>query len=212
MILAVRDLATGYTIAWAPLRTGTAIEVTRIMDALFKQEGPPLVLKTDNGPCFTGLPFQDLLERTRVCHLRSPRAWPQYNGACEAGIGVLRALTATCIASRSGAKNWSLDDLETARCRANGMVKRRGDRVSSADHEWDLRNALTSQIRDQFASMLLRSIGTNPHSMTRQSTKKAAMAFRKAVRETLMKLRYLEIRSDWVRARSTGPRSGATYR
>lgn len=132
MVLAVRDLASGYTIAWAPLPSGSADEVVRVVGQLFMRYGPPLVFKSDNGSCFVAGKCQALLALHGVAHLRSPRAWPQYNGACEAGIGLLRALTESIAASGGRTDRWTHEDLELARERANSVPRFRGTQLIAA--------------------------------------------------------------------------------
>ena len=51
-LLAVRDLASHRQLAWHPVQTVTAEETLPILLDLFRQYGPPLVLKNDNGSAF----------------------------------------------------------------------------------------------------------------------------------------------------------------
>ena len=148
-----------------------------------------------------------LLARTGVVHLRSPRAWPQYNGACEAGIGVLRALTDTAAATRGEPEVWRLEDLDEAGARANDMLRRWGPNAAPARDLWRKKRHVTLRARRQFRIVLERQL-----ALLKKDDPHAHRLRRKAVQQALIELGYLHIHSGWVRARSTGPRSGPTYR
>jgi hypothetical protein len=210
-MLAVRDLASRYTIAWIPLPHGTAKEVTLALGRLFRRHHSPLILKSDNGGCFVGGPCRMLLARAGVVHLRSPRAWPQYNGACEAGIGVLRALTDTAAATRGEPDVWTLEDLDEARARANDLLRRCGARPATARQLWKSRKAVKVKARRRFREVLERYL-TRLKKEDPQAYRHRARIRRKAIQQALVDQDFLDIRSGWVRARSTGPRSGPSYR
>ena len=92
-LLAVRDLASGMQLLWLPVADETARTAIAGLEALFRQHGAPLVLKSDNGSAFIAGAFAKFLVRWRVWHLRSPPECPEYNGACEAGIGSMKTRT-----------------------------------------------------------------------------------------------------------------------
>jgi hypothetical protein len=207
----IRDLASRYTIAWIPLPRGTARHVALALRRLFLRHHPPLVLKSDNGGCFVGGPSRSLLARSGVVHLRSPRAWPQYNGACEAGIGLLRALTDTAAATRGEPDAWALEDFHEARERANDLVRRHGIQRDTSRQVWRVRGRVGVKARRRLRALLelhllrLRKEGPNAH-------RHRARLRRKAIQEALIEMGYLQIQSGWVRMRSTGPRGGPSYR
>ena len=66
-VLAVRDLASGFQLQSLPVETKGASEVVQALESLFKQHGPPLVLKSDWG--FAAHEITDCLQRYRVLHL-----------------------------------------------------------------------------------------------------------------------------------------------
>jgi transposase InsO family protein len=210
-ILAVRDLASRYTLAWIPLPRGSARHVAVAMARLFRRTGAPLVLKSDNGSCFTAPAFRMLLARQGVVHLRSPRAWPQYNGACEAGIGVLKALADTAAATRGEPDHWTTDDLEEARSRANDLSRRIGDRLVPAREEWSSRRRLRRPERAE----LRRAIERQTAELKKADPKlrrHPARLRRKAIQGALVDLGLLSVIGRWVRARSTGRGIGPSYR
>jgi hypothetical protein len=51
-LVAVRDLASGYQLAWQPVSQLTAAAAVLVLAGLFARHGAPLVLKCDNGPAF----------------------------------------------------------------------------------------------------------------------------------------------------------------
>lgn len=210
-VLAVRDLASRYTVAWVELPRGSAKEVARQMATLFRRIGAPLVLKSDNGSCFLAPVFRLLLARFGVVHLRSPRAWPQYNGACEAGIGVLKALTDTAAAGRGDPDQWTSDDLEEARGRSNDLARKIGPKLISARNEWTTRRRdratdrriLQALVANRFVE-LLKSGPTHPTHRAR--------LLRKAIQCALIRMDLLKVTSHWIRVRSTGRGSTPSYR
>jgi hypothetical protein len=210
-IFAVRDLASRYTVAWTPLPRGSAKDVAAATARLFRRVGPPLVLKSDNGSCFVAPEFRMLLARFAIVHLRSPRAWPQYNGACEAGIGVLKALADTAAATRGDPDHWTTDDLEEARSRANDLSRRIGDRLVPAREEWSSRRRLRKPERAE----LRRAIERQSEELKKVDPKlrrHPARLRRKAIQGALVELGLLSVTSRWVRARSTGRGIGPSYR
>jgi transposase InsO family protein len=211
MVLAVRDLASRYTIAWLALPRGSAREVSRMMATLFRRIGVPIVLKSDNGSCFVAPAFRLLLARFGVVHLRSPRAWPQYNGACEAGIGVLKALTDTAAAGRGDPDQWTSDDLEEACGRANDLARKIGAKLITAREEWMTRRRgrathrriLRDLVADHFAELLKAVPNKSKHR---------ARIRRKAIQQALIQMDLLKVTSHWIRVRSTGRGSTLSYR
>ena len=51
-LLTIGDLASGYTLAWLPVREATAETVQGVLHNLFRIFGAPLVFKSDNGSHF----------------------------------------------------------------------------------------------------------------------------------------------------------------
>ena len=59
---------------------------------IFTEFGPPFVLKSDNGPCYTSREFHDFLEFYKVHHITSSPHHPQSNGFAETVVGISRKL------------------------------------------------------------------------------------------------------------------------
>lgn len=199
VVLAVRDLASGHMVAWAPLERGSGKAVADELARLFRRHGAPLVLKSDNGSCFVSAHVRMLLARSGVVHLRSPRAWPQYNGACEGGIGLMRALTDVAAAGYGAADCWTLEALIEARERANRMPRYRGRRLVAPQLEWAKRSRVTASQRRRFSVELRRH---QAEHLVQGPGATAPRRRRRVIQAALVNLGYLSIESGWFRART----------
>jgi hypothetical protein len=135
-VLAVRDLASGKALLWLPVREKCAVLVRDALRALFVELGVPLVLKHDNDKAFLAREVTDLLAARAVVALRSPCYYPEYNGACEAGIGTLKTYAHHEAARHDRPGEWTCDDVEAARRRANELCRPRGHAGPSPDELW----------------------------------------------------------------------------
>jgi transposase InsO family protein len=151
-LLAVRDLASGMQLAWLPVVDESARTAADTLLTLFRQHGPPLVLKSDNGSALISDQTQQLLADWQVWHLRSPPDLPEYNGACEAGIGSMKTRThhQACQGGRPGI--WTCDDAEAARALANETARPWGHRGPTPAQAWARRRALSRTERAAFAT------------------------------------------------------------
>jgi transposase InsO family protein len=155
-LLAVRDLATGMQLAWLPVSDATAQTAIGALTALFREHGPPLVLKSDNGSAFVAEETQSLLAAWQVWQLFSPPDCPKYNGACEAGIGSVRTRTHHRAVRRGRPEEWTCDDAEAARLEANQTARPWGRRGPTPDEVWQQRELISSDQRMAFASSVRR--------------------------------------------------------
>ena len=146
-LLAVRDLASGYVLAWLPLPEMTAETLLPILRQLFARHGAPLVLKLDNGAAFRADQTLRFLEHTGVIPLYSPPHWPRYNGAIEAGIGSLKSRTDLHAARQGRSAFWTSDDLAGAVQEANTLARYRGRTPAQA---WAARTAISPNERACF--------------------------------------------------------------
>lgn len=135
-ILSVRDLASGKALLWLPVREKSAAAVRDALRALFVEVGAPLVLKHDNDGAFCAGGVPELLAAHGVVTLRSPCYYPEYNGACEAGIGTLKTYAHHEAARHDRPGEWTCDDVETARLRANELARPRGHAGPTPDELW----------------------------------------------------------------------------
>lgn len=151
-ILCVRDLASGYTLAADPVMTDDAMAAIATLTVLFRVHDAPLVIKMDNGPAFISAVFQAFLARHHVTILYSPRYTPTFNGAVEAGNGVIKS-HAEYLATLSGSPGlWSSNHVEGARLWANSHCPK--NRTCSAKMDWDHRSSIHDDERTAFANLL----------------------------------------------------------
>jgi transposase InsO family protein len=124
-LLAVRDLASGYQLAWLPVAQPTKEAAQSALAHLFAVHGMPLALKLDNGSAFRADALKDFLEEKNVIGLYSPPHCPSYNGAIEAAIGSLKTRTEEHAARAGHPAIWSSIDLAAALQQANQQHPRR---------------------------------------------------------------------------------------
>ena len=146
-LLAVRDLASGYILAWLPLPDMTATVLLPVLRQLFARYGPPLVLKSDNGPAFRAAQTKSFLDQAGVIPLYSPPQWPVYNGAIEAGIGSLKTRTDLHAAHHGHSATWTSDDLAVAVHEANTQARYHGRKPADA---WNARTPIRASERAGF--------------------------------------------------------------
>jgi transposase InsO family protein len=154
-LLAVRDLASGYVLAWLPVTAATAALTRAVLAQLFAQYGPPLVLKLDNGSAFRDAGLQRFLDEAGVFLLYSPPHCPAYNGSIEATIGSLKTRTQRQAVSHGHGGLWTAADVAAARQQANLAQPRRlhGDTPAAV---WATRRPLTDFERVRFLLTLER--------------------------------------------------------
>lgn len=93
-IIPVQDLASRYR--FRPLITSQldGVQIAAHLERLFRQHGPPLFLKRDNGSPFNHRQVDELMARFGVLPLNNPPHFPRYNGAMEKGIRDFKAALA----------------------------------------------------------------------------------------------------------------------
>jgi transposase InsO family protein len=153
-LLAVRDLASGKQLAWLPVHQPDATTACNLLEALFREHGPPLILKADNGGPFHAEEMQGLLDRECVTSLFSPPRTPRYNGACEAGIGSMKIRTHHASARHDRPGQWTCDDCEEARLQANELARTWGADGPTPDQAWEQRQRITAEQRAAFKTSL----------------------------------------------------------
>jgi transposase InsO family protein len=155
-LLAVRDLAGGAQLLWLPVADESARTARDALEALFRQHGPPLVLKSDNGSAFVAGEVGALLTAWGVEPLFSPPRTPRYNGSCEAGIGSMKARTHHRAASAGRPGEWTCDDAEAARLEANQTARPWGSRGPTPEETWAGRRPVSAGERAAFGEAVGR--------------------------------------------------------
>jgi transposase InsO family protein len=192
-LFSVRDLASGMQLAWLPVPDETAETTVDALVALFEADGPPLVLKSDNGPAFKSGLVARLLADRGVVPLRSPPVTPEYNGSCEAGIGAMKVRTHYQAARHGRSGHWTCEETEAARCQANEYHY--PDRPAHVTpHElWQSRAEIDYTEREQFHLAVERALheqhNKRPCDPEEQPTAaQQAAEHRRAVRQALVEL------------------------
>ena len=147
-VLAVRDLASGNSLAAMPAPEEDGESYAATLEALFIEHGAPLALKSDKRSCNSEV--DALLERYNVLHLVSPSYTPEYNGAIEAGIGALKTEAHWESARRGHVGQWTSDDLEAARRKHNELHRPWGPDQPTPDMVWSSRVPLDDEDRCDF--------------------------------------------------------------
>jgi transposase InsO family protein len=195
-ILSVRDLASGRQLAWLPVPEATAEHAAAMLESLFCEHGPPLVLKSDNGSPFIAERTQDLLAARGVTPLFSPPYTPRYNGACEAGIGGLKTRTHHLAARYGRPGRWTTEDVEAARRLADEEQYPRRLSGRTAEEVWQERSPLTAEERRRFRDVVelrrqeIRNQRGIPLHEVLDRARQASLD-RRAVRRSLVALGYL---------------------
>jgi transposase InsO family protein len=149
-ILAVRDLASRMQLGWMPVASEGAQETCLALESLFRQHGPPLVLKSDNGSAFIDDDTHQLLDRWDVFPLFSPPRTPQYNGSCEAGNGAMKTRTQHQAILAAEPEQWTAAALQTAQEIANYLHRPWGHRGPTSAAVWRQREPITAPERAAF--------------------------------------------------------------
>lgn len=197
-LLSVRDLASGSQLAWLPVPAATAEHAAAMLESLFGEHGPPLVLKCDNGSPFIAEQTQTLLAARDVVTLFSPPYWPRYNGACEAGIGGLKTRTHHLAARHGRPGRWTSEDVEAARRLADEEQYPRRLHGRTAAEVWQDRSPPTDEARRRFRDV----VNEHRHAIRNQrgiplhevlDRARQASLDRRAVRRALVELGYLSL-------------------
>jgi transposase InsO family protein len=154
-LFAVRDLASGQTLAWQPVLHPNAEVVQRVLHSLILQHGAPLVIKADNGSAFIDRLTRALVGLFGARILFSPPRTPSYNGSIEAGIRWLTRRTNR----HAGHADWTRTDVDAARFEANAAAARpKQPRGPSHDQLWNQRPAITLHERQLFLANVDRRL------------------------------------------------------
>jgi transposase InsO family protein len=147
-VLLVRDLASGRQLLALPVEEATADAVVKALSRLLTQFESPLIMKCDNGSHFTAGEVRQLLNERGILQLFSPPYTPQYNGACEAGVGSLETRAHHEAARHDRVGDWTCDDVEAARRQANETARPHGLHGPTPDDLWARREPFSALDRE----------------------------------------------------------------
>ena len=74
------------------LPNSTSTSVCRELSMIVTELGLPVILKSDNGPCYSSTEFQNFLQRYSILHQTSSPNHPRSNGFVERMVGVAKKL------------------------------------------------------------------------------------------------------------------------
>ncbi len=195
--LVVRDLASGIVLGAQHTRHATAECTCQLLRDLFIEYGAPLVLKTDNGSHFTAGIVGELLAEDDVQQLLSPTYFPQYNGAIESGMNVLKPRLYTVA---DDPHNTTQADLDRARFFSNEWPCER--RRTSANERWeaghrpvlpDDRTAFRAAVAAE-RTRYLAELDETSRDLLETNQKARATVARRALERALAERGYLKVR------------------
>jgi transposase InsO family protein len=149
-LLLIRDLPSSYQLAALPTLGEDGESLRRLLDALVRWQGAPLVLKADNGSAFIAEETQDWAKRHGVLLLLSPPRTPKYNGAAEAGIGSIKTRAHYESVRHGRPGHWTCDDVEAAVQQANDTARPLGRWEPTPAEMWSQRVPIGERERRQF--------------------------------------------------------------
>jgi len=186
-LLAVRDLASRCMPVALPAQRATGEVTAKALEAQFLEHGAPLVVKSDNGSPLDCDEVTTVLDRWGVWQLLSPPGTPQYNGACEAGIGSLKTRAHHEAARHDRPGRWTCDDVEAARRQGNETLRPWGPWRDTPELAWRNRRRITDEERRAFAAEVARLEhktmvergylpGVDPEPFARASIRRVALS------------------------------------
>jgi transposase len=200
-ILVVRDLCSGQNLMSLPCQRESGGTAARELSILIARYGAPAVLKMDNGLSLVGTEVGVVLGQNGILALPSPPACPGYNGACEAGIGVLKAYAHHIAAASGRGSKWSCDDLAAARRAVNTRLRENG---LSAEDNWVTRRAFGREQRERLWWAYRRQLAKEHVSRgiepgTQLSRLEQASLDRAAISRALEEEGLVRFRWRWIR-------------
>ena len=154
-LFTVRDLASHYHLCCQPVTSEKAEEVIPILQRLFIEHGPPLVMKSDNGSAFIAEVTQAFFQQRSVAVLYSPPRKPKYNGALERSNTTIKAYTAASANAAGHPLHWTSEDLRRALQIHNQLSRPWGSQGPNPEQSWTQRPKISSEQRDQLWAALM---------------------------------------------------------
>jgi len=209
-ILSIKDLGSGFQLAWEPLVDATATVVQGIYARLFEEHGPPLVMKSDNGGQFKADDTKALLANYQVLPLFSPKRHPQYNGAVERANGQVTSYQQALAERHQRPAGPTCDDAEGARLLANDLAHPQGWRGPTARTLWERHTPIPPDERATFlasvaAQRLAARAAWSFADEARLTHYEAAAVDRRAIRDALLAHDLLRIHPRRKRKSTAAP-------
>jgi transposase InsO family protein len=186
-IIPVQDLASRYRFCPMVSDRLDGRQIAFHLEKLFRQHGPPLFLKRDNGSPFNNQHVDVLMARYAVLPLNNPPACPRYNGAMEKGIGDLkRSLDRRLLPSHTVPVEL-LSTIEATVHELNHRSRRclKGRSACAVFHDAAQRLRWNRRQRATIFRLLLRHFGRTIGTMTKGNHHAIASAWRLTVESWL---------------------------
>jgi hypothetical protein len=197
-IIPVQDLASRYR--FQPLVTGQldGRQIARHVETLFRQHGPPLLLKRDNGSPFNDEHMDEVLARYRVLPLNNPPACPRYNGAEEKSIRDLKEHLAQRWATDPTVPLHLVAQIETSVHELNHRPRRclKGRTACAVFHDDAQRLRWTLRQRQIIFRLLLEEFGRMIGSMPKDDHRRVATLWRVTVEAWLRRQGLISVQQN----------------
>ena len=184
-------------LAWLPVADESAETTLAVLERLIHEHGPPLVIKSDNGPAFKSHRLAELLAAHDITWLPSPTRTPWYNGSCEAANGSMKARTQYFAVTRGARGRWIRSDLEKARQQANEKGRPQGHLRPTPAERWRQRSSITRQERAELSAAIekyrQRVIDQRTEPLNLNNKRQQRQVHRQAVRRALLDVGLLTI-------------------
>jgi hypothetical protein len=181
-LIPLHDLASRYRFAPLVASVEDGRQIAAFLDAAFRQHGPPLFLKRDNGSPFNCVFVENVLVEHGVLPLNNPPHYPRYNGAMEKSLGDFkRALSTRLITPAEdrllvAAVESTTHDLNHRPRRCLG-----GKTACEVYHDPALRLRLDRKLRTGILRLLARQFCRNVQLMAAEDHHARATAWRVTV-------------------------------
>jgi transposase InsO family protein len=182
-LIPVSDLACRYRFVPLVALCEDGDQIALYLETLFRQHGPPLFLKRDNGSPFNCQAVERVLERHCVLPLNSPPRYPRYNGAMEKSIGDLKRHLDQRLHAAPGLGTPLLAQVETAVHALNHQPRRRFKGRTPCDlfHDPNRRLSLSLKARKRIFRLLLTQFAQTIGKMAPRNHREYSAAWRLSV-------------------------------
>ncbi|XP_014682028.1 PREDICTED: uncharacterized protein K02A2.6-like [Priapulus caudatus] len=93
--LLITDYHSKYPVLYK-LKDTSSAAVAGVMSGVFSLLGPPAEIVSDNGPQFSGRPFQEMCKKWSITHVTSSPHYPRSNGLAERMVRTVKSMLKKC--------------------------------------------------------------------------------------------------------------------
>ena len=197
LIIPFQDLASRYRLRPLVIDQLDGWQIATHLETLFRQHGPPLFLKRDNGSPFNHHAVDEVLARFGVLPLNNPPHFPRYNGSMEKGIRDLKSALMKRRPLASPVPHDFVLAVEVTAHELNHQPRRclKG-RTACAVYHGDERLRWTKRQRQTIFRLLLQNFGQIVESMAKRNHHSPATAWRVTVESWLRCQGLISIRQN----------------